>query len=62
MENRNYSCLNRRIGSTNYKVKIFFSEDAAETFEDKLIRLIANRMVTLEELYGQQEENPKGAA
>ena len=42
MENRNYTYLTRRVGSTNFKVKVFFSEDAGESFEDKMIRLISN--------------------
>ena len=31
--------LNRRIGSTNYRVIVHFSEDEAETLEDKVFRL-----------------------
>ena len=31
--------LNRRIGSTNYRVNAHFSEKAAETFEDKIFHL-----------------------
>ena len=34
--------LNRRIGSTNFTVNVHCSDTAAETFEDKIIRLIRN--------------------
>ena len=30
----NYTYLTRRIGNTNYRVKVCFSEDAEETLED----------------------------
>ena len=32
----------RRIGSTNYKVDIHFSETSKETMNDKITRLIKN--------------------
>ena len=31
--------LSRRIGSTNYRVKVFFSETETETLEDKILKL-----------------------
>ncbi len=62
MENRNYMYLTRRVGSTNFKVKVFFSEDAGESFEDKMIRLISNRMITLDDLAPGKEADTKGAA
>ena len=34
--------ITRRIGSTTYKVKVFFKEDGNETMEDKILRLIQN--------------------
>ena len=34
--------LNRRIGSTNYRVNAHFSENEAETLEDKIFRMIQN--------------------
>ena len=34
--------LSRRIGSTNFTVNVRCSDTAAETFEDKIIRLIRN--------------------
>ena len=34
--------LQRRIGSTNYKVGIHFSHDAEETLDKKILRLLKN--------------------
>ena len=34
--------LKRRIGSTNYRVNARCSDTAAESFEDKIFRLIRN--------------------
>ena len=34
--------LTRRIGQTTYKVRVYLSEDAGETMEDKILRLIRN--------------------
>ena len=34
--------LTRRIGSTNYKVKVHFSRTSTETIDDKILRLIKN--------------------
>ena len=36
--------LSRRIGSTNYRVKVFFSETETETLEDKIYRMIQNEI------------------
>ena len=36
----------RRIGGTTYKVRVAFSETAAETMEEKLLRMIRNEGVT----------------
>ena len=62
MENKNYFYLTKRVGSTNFKVKVYFSNDAGESFEDKMIRLISNRLITLSDLYPQREAEPEGAA
>ena len=32
----------RRIGGTTYKVRVAFSETAAETMEEKILRMIRN--------------------
>ena len=34
--------LYKRIGSTNYKVRVHFSETCKETINDKIVRLIQN--------------------
>ena len=48
MENRpsNTFSLNRRIGSTTYKVTVRFCDDATETMEDKILRIIRNEATT----------------
>ena len=38
--------ITRRIGSTTYKLKVFFSETAKETMEDKILRMIKNEVST----------------
>ena len=40
--NQNCQYMTRRIGSTTYKVKVMFSADAAETMEEKILRMIRN--------------------
>lgn len=42
----------RRIGDTTYKVRVAFSETAAETMEDKILRIVRNDMVTNDGTYG----------
>ena len=39
--------LSRRIGSTNYRVNARCSSAAAETFEDKIVRLIRNEAMDI---------------
>jgi hypothetical protein len=34
--------MTRRIGSTTYRVKVAFADDASETMEDKILRMIRN--------------------
>ena len=41
--------LSRRIGSTNYRVNACCSDTAAETFEDKIFRLIRNEAMEIDE-------------
>ena len=36
----------RRIGGTTYKVRVAFSETAAETMEEKILRMIRDEEVT----------------
>ena len=37
--------LSRRIGSTYYRVNAHFSENEAETLEDKIFRMIQNEVL-----------------
>lgn len=41
-QSNNYTYLTRRFGNTNYRIKVFLSENATETFEDKVLRLVRN--------------------
>lgn len=34
--------MTRRIGNTNYRIRVVLSSTATETFEDKLLRLVRN--------------------
>ena len=40
--NQQYQYMTKRIGSTTYKVKVVFSDDANETMEEKILRMIRN--------------------
>ena len=45
----------RRIGGTTYKVRVAFSETAAETMEEKILRMIRNEGATNDGTYGIME-------
>lgn len=49
--NQGYYMVNRRIGSTIYRVKVYGSETATETMEDKILRLIQNEASARQWLY-----------
>ena len=38
--------ITRRIGSTTYKLKVHFSENATETMEEKILRMVKNEAFT----------------
>jgi hypothetical protein len=38
----NTRTITRRIGNTNYKINIHFSETSRETMDEKVLRLIKN--------------------
>ena len=38
--------ITRRIGSTTYKVRVEFSENATETIEEKILRMVKNESLT----------------
>ena len=40
MENRNSIYMTRGIGNTTYRVRAFFDDEAEETMEDKILRLV----------------------
>ena len=42
MADKNAVFLTRHIGNTTYKVRVYLSETAEETMEDKILRLIRN--------------------
>ena len=44
-----YAAMTRRIGNTTYKVRVYLSENATETFEEKVLRLVKNDSTMLEE-------------
>lgn len=37
--------LTKRIGSTTYNVKVYFSDKATETMEDKILRIVQNHIL-----------------
>ena len=39
---REHGTFTKRIGSTNYRVSVHFSDTSRETMNDKIIRLIRN--------------------
>jgi hypothetical protein len=43
--NANATIITRRIGSTTYKLKIYFNENTKETMEDKILRMIQNEVL-----------------
>lgn len=50
-EKQGFYMVNRRIGSTIYRVKVYGSETATETMEDKILRLIQNEAMNSREAY-----------
>ena len=38
-------CLTRRVGNTNYKVRVHFTETGEETMEDKILRMMHNELL-----------------
>ena len=37
---KDYVTLTRRVGNTNYRVRVHFNETGEETMEDKILRMI----------------------
>ena len=44
---KDYVTLARRVGNTNYKVRVHFSETGEETMEDKILRMIQRDALNL---------------
>ena len=42
MADKNAVFLTRHIGNTTYKVRVYLSETAEETMEDKILRIVRN--------------------
>ena len=42
MADKNAVFLTRHIGKTTYKVRVYLSETAEETMEDKILRIVRN--------------------
>ena len=52
-----YATMTRRIGNTTYLVKVYLSENATETFEEKVLRLVRNdRSLSMSEERKDNEE------
>ena len=45
-DNLKENVITRRIGSTTYKLKVHFSENATETMEEKILRMVKNESLT----------------
>ena len=45
-DNLKENVITRRIGSTTYKLKVYFSENATETMEEKILRMVKNESLT----------------
>ena len=56
MTNENYKVMTKRIGSTIYKVKVYFSDTENETMEDKILRNIRNEVLKKSANCGKLEE------
>ena len=41
----------RRVGNTNFKVRVLFSESAAEKMEEKILRIVRNSGDHVGEMY-----------
>ena len=53
---KSFYTVSRRIGSTTYRVKVYGSETATETMEDKILRLIRREAMDLPDSCGIMKE------
>ncbi len=42
MNSKDYVFMSKRIGTTTYKVKVYFNNNSTETMEDKIFQVILN--------------------
>ena len=55
MADKNAVFLTRHIGKTTYKVRVYLSETAEETMEDKILRIVRNEALDNDGLANQPE-------
>ena len=55
MADKNAVFLTRHIGNTTYKVRVYLSETAEETMEDKILRLIRIAGLAIQREWGIME-------
>ena len=53
--NKDYIFMSRRIGTTIYKVKVYFNNNSNETMEDKILRIITNHPLANDGMCGIME-------
>ena len=58
--NNNFSYMTRRIGATTYKVRVVFNDTGDETMEDKILRIISNKLLEKSEECGTMEAPQMG--
>jgi hypothetical protein len=46
-ENKTCYGFNKKIGNTNYKVEVHFSQKSKENFQDKVFRMLKNEVVNI---------------
>ena len=51
--------MSRRIGTTTYKVKVYFNNNSTETMEDKIFRVILNHPLANNENCGIMTSTPQ---
>jgi hypothetical protein len=57
--NKDYIFMSRRIGTTTYKVKVYFNNNSTETMEDKIFRVILNHPLANDENCGIMTSTPQ---
>lgn len=52
MNSRDCVLMRKRIGTTTYKVKVYFDNNSTETMEDKIFRVILNHPLANDRICG----------